>query len=286
MKHPAALLGVFTLGAIASLAGSVFIVGVALGALPALRSAIYTPAMIGLMFSLALLAVSRQLLRYEGDGLSDIGLRVSRARFREFRTGFAVSSVLFLAIAVAQAIGVRAVWELQGGPGVRAALVGLLSAGVLALAEELLFRGVALRYLRAMYGDRGAILFSAVLFGAYHLVQSDDWAMGAVFRFLTPTLGGLLFGWAALRSRGLALPLGLHLGGNWVQASLAGFAPMAIPSDAPVQALWRIPLSADDVRALAAPDIGPQLPYLVAVVLAAAVTSRLLRESSPDCRTA
>jgi membrane protease YdiL (CAAX protease family) len=278
----AVLLGVFTLGAIASFTVSVFIVSAALGALAPVLSAIQTPIMIGLVFSLALLALSHQLLTYEGAGLSDLGLLVSRARFREFIAGFAVTSVLFLAIAVAQTVGVRAAWELQGVPGVRAALVGLLSAGVLVLAEELLFRGVALRCLRALYGDRAAILLSAVLFGAYHLVQSDDWAMGAVFRFLTPTLGGLLFGWAALRSRGLSLPLGLHLGGNWVQASLAGFAPNEMASDAPVQALWRIPISADDVRALTAPDIGPQLPYLVAVVLAAAATSRLLRRSSPD----
>src|SRR4029079_16572678 len=142
---------------------------------------------------------------------------------------------------------------------------------------ELLFRGVALRYLRSLYGDRAAILLSGVLFGAYHLVQSQDWAMGAAFRFLMPTLGGLLFGWAALRSRGLALPLGLHLGANWVQSSIAGFAPNVL-ADAPVHALWRIPISIDDVRVLTAPDIVPHLPYVIAMAVAAAATWRLQPE--------
>jgi len=133
--------------------------------------------------------------------------------------------------------------------------------------------------MRALCGDRAAILLSAILFGAYHVAQSHDWAMGAVFRFLMPTLGGLLFGWAALRSRGLALPLGLHLGGNWVQSSIAVFAPNVLPADAPVQALWRIPITVHDVRLLTAPDLAPHLPYVIVIIVSAAATSRLLNKS-------
>ena len=276
MKSPAALLGVFVVGAMASLAASSVVVGATLGVLPAIGST-YTAVLISLVFSLALLALSRTLLRHEGASLLELGLVPTRERRQQFGTGFAISGLLFFAIAVAQAAMVRAPWELQGVPGIRAALIGVLLTGVLTLTEELLFRGVALRYLRSLYGDRAAILLSAVLFGAYHLVQSDDWAMGAVFRFLMPTLGGLLFGWAALRSRGLALPLGLHLGANWVQSSIAGFAPNVL-ADAPVHALWRIPISIDDVRVLTAPDIVPHLPYVIAMAVAAAATWRLQPE--------
>jgi len=276
MKSPAALLGVFVVGAMASLAASSVVVGATLGVLPAIGST-YTAVLISLVFSLALLALSRTLLRHEGASLLELGLVPTRERRQQFGTGFAISGLLFFAIAVAQAAMVRAPWQLQGVPGIRAALIGVLLTGVLTLTEELLFRGVALRYLRSLYGDRAAILLSAVLFGAYHLVQSDDWAMGAVFRFLMPTLGGLLFGWAALRSRGLALPLGLHLGANWVQSSIAGFAPNVL-ADAPVHALWRIPISIDDVRVLTAPDIVPHLPYVIAMAVAAAATWRLQPE--------
>jgi hypothetical protein len=277
MKSPAALLGVFVAGAVASLAASSVVIGATLGVLPAIGSA-YTAVLISLVFSLALLALSRTLLRHEGASLRELGLVPTRERRRQFGTGFAISGLLFFAIAVTQAAMVHAPWQLQGVPGIRAALIGVLVTGVLTLTEELLFRGVALRYLRSLYGDRAATLLSAVLFGAYHLVQSDDWAMGAVFRFLMPTLGGLLFGWAALRSRGLALPLGLHLGANWVQSSIAGFAPNVLAADAPVHALWRIPISIDDVRVLTAPDIGPHLPYVIAMAVAAAATWRLQPE--------
>jgi hypothetical protein len=104
--------------------------------------------------------------------------------------------------------------------------------------------------------------------------------MAAAFRFLMPALGGLLFGWAAVRSGGLALPIGLHLGGNWVQASVAGFSPA---SDTSIvgQALWQIPITASDMQRLVAPELLPRLPYLMALAIAAAVTWVYLR---PDVR--
>lgn len=285
MKSPAALLAAFTAGAMTSLAASVFLVGSMLGSFPAVR-AIHTPVLLSVGLSVMLLGLSQLLLRREGASLAVLGLMPTGVRFRDFRTGFAVSSMLFLGVAEAQTAAVGAEWELQGLSGIRVALLGLLSSGVLVLAEELLFRGLALRYLRELYGNRTAILLSALLFGAYHLLQSGDWAMGAVYRFLMPTVGGLLFGWAALRSQGLALPLGLHLGGNWVQSSLAGFASSNIASPTTANALWRISIGPDDVRTLTAPDLIPHLPYLAAVALAATVTWRLLRGSDIHHRTA
>jgi uncharacterized protein len=118
------------------------------------------------------------------------------------------------------------------------------------------------------------VLLSAFLFGVYHLMQSDHWAMGAVFTFLMPCLGGVLFGYAAVTSNGLALPLGLHLGGNWVQSALAGFAPLG--SEAPL-AMWQIPLSVAAVQTLTAPDLLPRLPYIAGVTLAAVVVWAMSR---------
>jgi membrane protease YdiL (CAAX protease family) len=50
-----------------------------------------------------------------------------------------------------------------------------------------------------------------------------------------PALGGVVFGWAAVRSSGLALPIGLHLGGNRIQASVLSFQP---PFGGPPQGLF------------------------------------------------
>jgi membrane protease YdiL (CAAX protease family) len=229
------------------------------------------------IISVALTGLSAYLLRREGTPFAALGLPTSRTRVQELALGFGISAALFLAVAVTQSAAVGASWHFQGATGAASALAGLVMAGTMVLAEELLFRGLGLRYLCAMYGDRAAIALSALLFGAYHLVGSPDWAMGAVFRFVMPALGGLLFGWAAIRSGGLALPIGLHLGGNWVQANVAGFTAPGV-TGAP--AVWRIPLRAADMQALTAPDLLPRLPYLLAIGAAAVLTWMFLRSTA------
>ena len=233
------------------------------------------------IIALGLLVVSGLLLKREGSSMSALGLPTDARRAREFGVGFAIGMPLFLAVAWAQSAMVGASWQFQGASGAIAALSGLVTAATMVLAEELLFRGAALRYLRRLSGDWGAIIISALLFGAYHLIGSNDWAMGAFFRFLTSTLGGVLFAWAAVRSGGLALPIGLHLGGNWVQASLARFTTTDAPG---VFELWRIPISADDVRILTAPDVLPRVPYFLAIGVASLVTWMIRRARPAEAR--
>src|SRR5205085_7038454 len=136
--------------------------------------------------------------------------------------GFVAGSALFGLVALVRASVVGATWHVTGAAGLRAALVGLPLALLLLLPEELLFRGYGFRQLRAFAGDHVALGLSAVAFGAYHLIGSGDYAMGAVWRFATPALGGIVFGIAAMRTRGLALPIGLHWGANWVEQCVLG----------------------------------------------------------------
>ena len=86
-----------------------------------------------------------------------------------------------------------------------AGAAGLLrSCLVLPVAEELVFRGAALRLLRPL-GRNAAILGQAVLFAALHgSLQAKAYALGM----------GLLFGWAADRSRSLLPGILLHILNN------------------------------------------------------------------------
>ena len=75
---------------------------------------------------------------------------------------------------------------------------------VLPVAEELVFRGAALRLLRPL-GRNAAILGQAVLFAALHgSLQAKAYALGM----------GLLFGWAADRSGSLLPGILLHILNN------------------------------------------------------------------------
>ena len=148
-----------------------------------------TMALVSALTSAGLLLVTAALLRREGVGLSVLGLPLHRSRMRELAVGFVVSAALFLMVAGAQSAAVGAPWLFQGARGALAALADLPLVASLVLVEELLFRGVALRTLRAAFGDHVAIGLSAVAFGAYHVIGTRL-GMGALFQFLLPMLAG------------------------------------------------------------------------------------------------
>ena len=220
------------------------------------------------LVSSVLLVVSWGALRLEGQGLDVLGLVPTRRRLGEFAVGFAFAVVLFGGVALVRAASVGAGWTFDLEAGLWAAVIGLPVAFVLMFSEELLFRGYAFRKAEEAWGAPAALVVSSVAFGAYHVVGEGMWGMGAFFLFAMPLLGGLVFGLAAQRTGGLALPTGLHLGGNWVNASVFG---LAVPEGS---ALWTAPLDAAQISFLTAPDVVPRLPYITAVVLLLVIVAR------------
>jgi membrane protease YdiL (CAAX protease family) len=87
---------------------------------------------------------------------------------------------------------------------------------LLSLREELAFRGYALRSLAYAIGSWKAQLIIAILFSLEHL------AGGYTFKqaFLGAGIGAVLFGFAALKSRGITLPVGIHAAWNFGQWSI------------------------------------------------------------------
>jgi hypothetical protein len=233
----------------------------------------------GTCFSLLLLAATWLALRLDGESLSALGLTITSQRVGEFGFGFLTTAILFAASALVRATAVGASWQFWGAGGLRAAVIGLPIALMLALGEELVFRGYGFRQLVAACGARPAIVLSALAFGLYHLAMAGfrPWGMGAVLFFALPALGGLLFGAAVIRTGGLALPLGLHFGGNWVQASVLGLG--AAGGGAQPAAVFTAALTPPQAEALTAPDFLPHLPYLLAVAIAGLVVARWRTDS-------
>jgi membrane protease YdiL (CAAX protease family) len=92
-----------------------------------------------------------------------------------------------------------------------------------AVGEELMFRGYGFQLLATKIGKFATLLPTAVLFGIVHMSN-----VGATPLAVVNTIGwGLLLGYAALKSRGLWLPIGIHYGWNWILpllgANLSGF---------------------------------------------------------------
>lgn len=96
-----------------------------------------------------------------------------------------------------------------------AGLFGYMAAA--AVTEELLFRGVLFRNIERRLGTWIAWLISAVLFGAYHMLNPDASVFGAVAVILEA--GGMLTA-AYIATRKLWVPIGLHFGWNFAAAAI------------------------------------------------------------------
>jgi membrane protease YdiL (CAAX protease family) len=91
---------------------------------------------------------------------------------------------------------------------------------VVAWWEEIVFRGYFLQNLMAGMGLKWAIIISSLVFGITHGVNPEATVLGSLLiALLTPQLI-----YAYLKTGQLWLPIGLHLGWNFFQASVFGFA--------------------------------------------------------------
>lgn len=145
------------------------------------------PKLLFLLRMLLLLALATGVLRLQGLGWRDVGLR--RPRWGRFAAAVPVGWVLCLACAGAVR-GLQSLSQTPSGPGVDYAafapithhlgeyLFWLLPAswGSAAFGEEMLFRGVILFGLSRAFGDgrwgtAAAIVMQGVLFGALHIYQ-------------------------------------------------------------------------------------------------------------------
>jgi membrane protease YdiL (CAAX protease family) len=227
----------------------------------------------GAVTSFLLLGATILCARLSRERLRDLGLDVSWRRLRELAMGFGVGTALFTAVALVLGAAAGGAWQLNRAPNLTNALGSLALVLSLLLSEELLFRGYAFQQIRRLSSPTIALIVSSTLFGIYHVVGTDYWAMGAVFRFLMPALGGAVFAYALLRTGSLALPIGLHWGGNWIQGAVLGVGHQPGPN-APFLIM---PLQPDQIGALTAPDLLPHLPYLFALAMTALVVRNWVR---------
>lgn len=175
----------------------------------------------GTVGSFGALALSGWRLRRDGLGWGDVGLAWRRGSIARFLFGAVLGIALFAAIAGIG--GMVGGWRWERSPRVDFAAVALSAVTFLALntMEELGFRGYPLRRLEAHFGLWRAQLIVAVMFGLSHYVLG--WPLPAAL--LGAGLGSLVFGMAAIASRGLALPIGIHAAGNLTDWMLGGKGP-------------------------------------------------------------
>ncbi|MDQ2710673.1 MAG: CPBP family intramembrane metalloprotease [Acidobacteriota bacterium] len=88
----------------------------------------------------------------------------------------------------------------------------LVTLGVAATGEELIFRGYAFQLLVNKMGPFATVLPVSVIFGLMHATNPHSSLLGVI----NTMLWGIVLGCGFIRSRDLWLPIGLHFGWNLV----------------------------------------------------------------------
>jgi len=155
-------------------------------------------------------------VRWEKLSLKSVGITSGRRSASRFFIGYAVGILM----AVTQALIVLRFghFQLNRVPKITTTeiLSPLLLYFLVASREELVFRSYSLRSLNYSLTPALALLIMTAIFIFEHVVSGITWKMA----LLGSGAGGILFGLAALKTKGLALPLGLHSAWNFGQWSL------------------------------------------------------------------
>jgi len=154
--------------------------------------------------------------RWEKLKLNDVGIVPSKKSVSRFSIGFGVG--LLMAIMQAMIVLSFGHFQLKLVPEITitAIVLPLLLYMFAGFREELVFRSYSLRSLSYSLTPFLALIIITVIFVIEHLFGGMTW-QNAIIGSGT---GAILFGLAALKTKGLALPLGLHIAWNFGQWSL------------------------------------------------------------------
>jgi len=199
------------------------------------------------------------LLRKEP--LSSVGFQINQRWIKEILSGTMIGIGLILAATgLIWAIGgVR--FELDPVRSLGSLAYGLYVFLFVALFEETLFRGFIFQRLLDGAGVWVAQITLALLFAFGHW---DNPGMEGATKFwasLDLALGALLLGLAYIRTRSLALPVGIHLGWNWAQGYLLGFGVSGTEHSG-----WFQPVFQGKAQWLTGGNFGPEASIFAVIV--------------------
>ncbi|MBL0163823.1 MAG: CPBP family intramembrane metalloprotease [Xanthomonadales bacterium] len=161
--------------------------------------------------------------RLRREPLSSVGFRLDRRWWKESATGTLIGAASMLVIVglIWMADGIRL--QLDPLRSASALLYGLYLFTCVALFEETLFRGFLFQRMVDGVGVWAAQILVALLFAMGHWGNPGMSGATEVVATLDLGLGAVMLGLAWLRTGSLALPIGLHLGWNWMQGNVLGF---------------------------------------------------------------
>jgi membrane protease YdiL (CAAX protease family) len=174
---------------------------------------VWSQVIVGSISAIAAVVLTKLFVRWEGITMRDVGIVPHRKSVGKYLSGFGIG--LFIAILQPALILCMGHFELAPAAVISPGRIIIFFLLFLALAirEEVAFRGYPLFSLSRVSKPWVAFLVTGIIFIIEHIVGGMPWLSAIV----GVGAGSLLFGLAALRSRGLALPIGIHSAWNFGQ---------------------------------------------------------------------
>ena len=173
---------------------------------------------LGTVASLGAFGLTVLFVRWERLHLEDVGAAPAWRSLPRFALGFLIGLFLVALYASVSAAIAHVRWVRAPGVGLAGTMITLITYVVLSCREELGFHGYPLRRLEPSFGLWGSQIIVALLFAAEHMAGGWPWERA----LLGAGVGSLLFGMAAIATRGLALPIGLHAAWNFGDWMIGG----------------------------------------------------------------
>jgi membrane protease YdiL (CAAX protease family) len=173
----------------------------------------WSELILGTIATILVFGLTIVFARWEKIQLKEIGVIPNRQTFGKFIFGLSIGLLLaFLQVMLVLAVS-HSKLIFVSGLSIKPVLIMFFLYFVLALREELAFRGFPLRSLNYAMGSWKSQLIIALIFSLEHLAGGYTLFQA----FLGAGIGAILFGIAALKSKGIALPIGIHLSWNFGQ---------------------------------------------------------------------
>lgn len=170
-----------------------------------------------------ILLVTWLCVKIRKESLTHVGMGINLRWFKQFFLGTIAGIAMILAtVALIWFVG-GVTFELNEQRSWQVLSYGFYLFFIGSLLEELLHRGFIFQRLIDGIGVWGAQLLIASLFTFGHLGNPGMQGSTEIIASIDLFLLSLIFGLAYIKTKSLALPIGLHLGWNWAQGNILGF---------------------------------------------------------------
>jgi membrane protease YdiL (CAAX protease family) len=164
----------------------------------------------------------------EKENLLALGFLPSSKRINQFLSGFAITALLCIGVKYFEATLQSSSWVLNSNITFPIVVQAFWWDFKSVFTEELIFRGAILYVLIQRLGTNKAVLISAACFGIYHWFSFGILGnlVPMILIFIGTGFSGYVWALAFTKTKSILLPLGLHLGWNFVHNTVFSNGPL------------------------------------------------------------